>query len=54
MKRFAIASTVALAFALGGAAPAGAEPSDPCPKLGNTCETVQQILCLGNLDCPQR
>ena len=55
MKRFALLSTLALTFALTGSA--GAEPITPnCQKLG-TCEEeaeIQRILCLGNLDCPQR
>jgi hypothetical protein len=55
MKRFLLASTLALAFAAVPAGSAGAGVPD-CNKTG-TCEEeafVQQVLCLGNLDCPQR
>jgi hypothetical protein len=54
MKRFAIASTLALTFAIAPAGSAGAGTPD-CNKTG-TCEEeafIQQVLCLGNLDCPQ-
>jgi hypothetical protein len=53
MKRFAILSTLALAFA---AAPASAGTGAPDCEKTDTCaleERVQQILCLGNMDCPQ-
>jgi hypothetical protein len=53
MKRFLIAATAALTLAI-PVAPAGAAPDCNTTKTCAVEEFVEQVLCLGNLDCPQR
>jgi hypothetical protein len=55
MKRFALASTLALGLSLGTfSGTAGAAPDCNTTKTCEVERAVEQVLCLGNMDCPQR